>query len=103
MQQTPPGYRPLRPAAYVTAAVMTGLAIWVDLTLAAPGGPQFAFLASSLAIAATAWLAGFVPALAVIAVTAIATDFFVLGPGVWFDAGGTLVRPGTRADCQRSF
>ena len=90
MQQPPPGHRPLRPAAYVTAAVMTGLAIWVDLALAAPGGPQFAFLASSLAIAATAWLAGFVPALAVIAVTAIATDFFVLGPGVWFDAGGTL-------------
>jgi signal transduction histidine kinase/CheY-like chemotaxis protein len=90
MQQPPPAHRQRLPAAYVTAAALVGLAIWADLLLAARGGPQFAFLASSLAVAATAWLAGFVAALAAIAVTALATDFFVLGPGAWFDTGSAL-------------
>src|SRR5688572_27958645 len=89
MQQPPPG-SPQRLRASLAAAAAIVLAIWADLLLSARGGPQFVFLASSLAIAATAWMAGFVPAQAAIAVTAIATDFFVLGPGVWFDGGGML-------------
>src|SRR5687768_17376566 len=89
MQQPPPG-SPQRLRASLTAAALVGLAIWADLVLAARGGPQFAFLGSSLAVAATAWLAGFVPALTAIAVTAMATDYFILGPGAWFDAGGAL-------------
>jgi signal transduction histidine kinase len=88
MHQPPRGHRRRLPAAYIAAAAAVAMAIWADLTLAAQGGPQSAFLASSLAVAATAWLAGFVPALAAIAITALATDFFILGPGAWFDAGG---------------
>jgi signal transduction histidine kinase len=85
MQQPPQRLR-----ASLAAAAAIILAIWADLLLSARGGPQFVFLASSLAVAVTAWLAGFAPALAAIAVTAIATDFFILGPGAWFDAGGPL-------------
>src|SRR5688572_10051330 len=86
MQQPPPA--PQRLSASLAAAAAIILAIWADLLLSARGEPQFVFLASSLAVAATAWLAGFVPALAAIAVTAIATDFFILGRGAWLDAGG---------------
>src|SRR5688500_20212459 len=89
MQLPPPG-PPQRLRASLAAAAAIVLAIWADLLLSAPGGPQFVFLASSLAVAVTAWLAGFAPALAAIAVPAIATDSFILWPGAWFDAGGQL-------------
>ena len=77
-------------ASAVIASAIIAVAIWAELLLAARGGPGFVFLASSLGIAATAWLAGFAAALAAIAATAIAADFFVLGRGVWFDVGGPL-------------
>jgi signal transduction histidine kinase/CheY-like chemotaxis protein len=86
--QFPRGSRRRLPGAYLAAGVLVVLAIWADMLLAARGGPRFVFLCSSLAVAATAWLAGFVPALLAIAATAIATDFFILGPGQWLDAGG---------------
>jgi signal transduction histidine kinase len=76
--------------AYLGAAVLVAVAMWADMLLAARGGPTFVFLASGLAIAAIGWLAGFAPALVAIAVTAIAADFFMLGPGKWFDAGGAV-------------
>src|SRR5215211_6717743 len=51
------------PVAYVVSFALVALALWIDVTMAAEAGPRFVFLAPSLAVAATAWIAGFTPAL----------------------------------------
>ena len=85
------GNRGRRPAAeYALSITLVALANWAEMLVAAHGGPPFVFMANGLAIAATAWLAGFVPAVLAIIVSAAAADYFVLVPGRWLDWGGPV-------------
>jgi signal transduction histidine kinase len=75
---------------FALSLLLVALATWVEMLLVAHGGPHFVFLASGLAIAATAWLAGFGPALLAVLISSASADYFALVPGQWLDVGTAL-------------
>jgi len=72
---------------YVAACGLVALGLWLELVLARLAGPEAQFLPFSLAVVFSVWHGGLGPGLLAIALACIASDYFLLGPGIllWFD------------------
>jgi signal transduction histidine kinase/ActR/RegA family two-component response regulator len=68
--------------AYALACGLFGLALWLELLLGR-AGPEFRFLAFSLSVAVSAWYGGLGPGVLAILLAILASDYFLLGPGVF--------------------
>jgi K+-sensing histidine kinase KdpD/ActR/RegA family two-component response regulator len=69
-------------AAYALAGGLSGLALWLEL-LPGRAGPEFRFLAFSLSVALSAWYGGLGPGVLALLFAIVASDYFLLGPGVF--------------------
>jgi K+-sensing histidine kinase KdpD len=72
---------------YVAACGLVALGLWLELVMARVAGPEAEFLPFSLAVVISAWYGGLGPGLLAIALACLASDYFLLGPGIllWFD------------------
>ncbi|HKY21416.1 MAG TPA: ATP-binding protein [Vicinamibacterales bacterium] len=73
----------MRVRAVLLLAAVFALALWAELSLHRSAN-GFAFIAFAPAVAIAAWVSGATPALAMILASALASDFFLLGPGRLF-------------------
>jgi K+-sensing histidine kinase KdpD/ActR/RegA family two-component response regulator len=67
-------------AAYALACGLFGVALWLELLLGR-AGPEFRFLAFSLAVALSAWYGGLGPGVLAVLLAFVASDYLLLGPG----------------------
>ncbi len=74
-------------APYIAACGLVALGLWLELVITRVAGPEAQFLPFSLAVAISAWYGGLAPGVLAIALACIASDYFLLGPGVllWVD------------------
>jgi signal transduction histidine kinase/ActR/RegA family two-component response regulator len=66
-------------ASYAVAASLVAPALWCELV----AGPEFQFLAFSLAVAVSAWQGGLGPAILTIVLESLASDYFLLSSSVF--------------------
>jgi len=78
-------------AAYALACGLSGLALSLELLLGRAGS-EFRFLAFSLSVALSAWYGGLGPGVLAILLAILASDYFLLGPGVFlgFDSNAQV-------------
>ena len=69
-------------APYAAACGLVALGLWLELVIARVGGPEAQFLPFSLAVAISVWYGGLAPGVLAIALACIASDYFLLGPGI---------------------
>jgi signal transduction histidine kinase len=68
---------------YLLTLAAFALALWCELALNRGMG-RFTFLAFAPAVALSGWLGGRLPALLVVGLSVVASDYFLLGPGALF-------------------
>jgi signal transduction histidine kinase/ActR/RegA family two-component response regulator len=69
---------------FALALALFAVALWAELLLARATGDRFLFLAFSMAVAASGWVAGPIAMLFFSLLSAAAADYFLLGPGAFF-------------------
>jgi signal transduction histidine kinase len=70
---------------YGLVLALYALALWVELLSARLTGGRFPLIAFSLAIALAASFGGYIPSLILTLLAAVSADYFLLGPGRFFD------------------
>jgi signal transduction histidine kinase/ActR/RegA family two-component response regulator len=73
--------------ALLTSLAIFALALWIEVLLSQWTG-RFVFVALAPAVALAAWLGGAATALTTVAMSAIAADYYLLGPGQLLDLRG---------------
>jgi len=69
-------------APYAVACALVALGLWLELVITPVAGSEAQFLPFSLAVAVSIWYGGLAPGVLAIALAWVASDYFLLGPGI---------------------